>query len=135
MNNVTETLESSIISFANSLYAMNSEVKDLYSYYWGTSVNTLIAALASGTTPATTQVSGALSKTDFMDGITLVTALKDLFNNSAVSTSAYLTNAMILINGNYPAVSAVSQDIENMGLRLKTLGANIIALYKSGHNI
>lgn len=131
MNNVTATMETNLINLAQSFLWLNKEANDLYSYYWGTNVNTLISGLASGTTAATTASSGSLNKTNYQNGITLVTALMNFFGNSGVSTANYLVDAYGLINGSTPASSPVSNDVENIGSRLVILGNNCISYYKS----
>jgi len=135
MNNVTATMETNLINLAQSFLWLNKEVNDLYSYYWGTNVNTLISGLATGTTPATTASSGSLDKTNYTNGITLITALMNFFGNSAVTTANYLVDAYGLINGSTPASSPLSNDVENIGSRLVTVGNNCISYYKSSQDL
>lgn len=135
MNNVTMTIENNLKTFANSLHWMSAEAKDLYQYFWGTSANTLVGGLATDGTAATTQAGGALTKAQFTNGITLCTALNNFFGNAAVSQGGYLAIADTLINGNTPAGAALSQDVENIGARIKTLAAALIQLRKDADNL
>lgn len=135
MNNVTMTLENNLITLANSLDWISHEAKDLYQYFWGTTANTLVGALATDATPATTAAGGSLNKAQFTNGITLCTALNNFFGNSAVSQGGYQAIADTLINGNSPAGAALSNDVENIGLRLKALGGALIQLKKDADTL
>ena len=134
MNTVTSTLETNLVALANSLYLMSAEVTDIYQYYFGTSASTLVDALATGATAATSSGNGGLTKDQFEGGITLCESLIDFFGNSAVSTAAYIQHADKLINGSANA-TPLSNDVEVIGARLRDLGENVIQLKKDTANI
>lgn len=135
MNTVTQQIEDQLVSLMTSFYSMNREVIDLEHYYFNSNASTLVNALASGTTPATTSASGAFSKDEFISGITLLQELSDFFNNQAVSTSLYISTCDNLRNASHPAGSPLSNDVENIGSRIKTLVLNLIELSKTAPNI
>jgi len=130
MNNTTLTIENSLVSYANSLYAMSNEATDIVKLYFATTASTLVGALATDTTPAT--VTSALSKGQLINGITLLQQLQNFFGNAAVSSGDYMGTAQNLVNGDYPANATLSPDVENIGNRLKVVGQNAIQLSKDG---
>lgn len=133
MNKSTLLLETKIKAFCDSLLVMNNEVQDLDKFYFSSGASTLVSALSENGTPAT--VSTALTKSEVVGGITLTEALIAFFNDSAVSTSDYISLANNLIHGNDPAVSVVSADVEQVGIRLKALGENCVELNKQSIDI
>ena len=132
MNNITQTIEGQIINFMNSLYSMNNEVNDLVHYYFNTTATTLVSGLATNTTPAT--VATAIDKAQFINGITICQQLQNFFGNVAVAQTDYETYANGLINGSTPANTPLSNDVENIGIRLKALAQNVIQLKKDATN-
>lgn len=134
-NNVTQSLENNLISLASSLYSMNAEVKDIYQYYWGSDANTLVGALASGSTPATSGASGSLSKAQFLSGITIAEQVKNFMGNAAVSQGGYLGMCDTIRNANSPASPVLSQNVEDLGARMKQVVLNLIQLNKDASNI
>ena len=134
MNTITSQIEQQLITQCTTMLAMNQEVIDLSQYYFASPASGLINALPTADSPATTQNNGALSQSNFQGGITLVQALLAFFGNSSVSTSNYKTYANALINGSFPIVTPLSADVENIGGRLRTLGANFIQLGKDSAN-
>jgi len=133
MNSVTQTLESNIISLCGNFALMINEVNDLNDYYFNSTASSLINSVSGNTTAVT--VSSSLEKQEFVNGMTLVQNLVDFFGNAAVTTSNYLSTCDNLINGSVTASSVLSQDVENIGSRLKTLGQNLIVYWKTATNI
>lgn len=123
MNNATSNLETSIIEISQSLAFISSECADIGKYYFDSGASTLISALAENDTPAT--VSSALTKGEFVAGITLIQQLANFFGNSAVTQADYQSSSDNLMNGSNPANTALSQDVENIGNRLKVIGVNL----------
>ncbi len=130
MNSITQQIESQLIEQCTTMLAMSQEVSDLYQYYFASPASSLINALPTSTSPATTQNNGALSQSNFTGGITLAQALMNFFGNTSVSTSSYRQYADALLNGSYPISTPLSMDVENIGGRLRNLGANLIQLGK-----
>lgn len=135
MNTVTLDIENQLIAIATTLYSMNSEVVDIYQYYWGSNAHTLIDGLASGSTPATTGASGSYSKTDIINGITIMDTLQKFFGNQSVTQGGYLGVADSLRNSSTPASVPISNDVENIGARIKIVILNIIQLNKDMANV
>lgn len=135
MNNVTINLENSIVSYTTSLYFINQEAADIVKMYFATTASSLVSALATNSTPATTTGGGGLSKLQFVNGITICQQLQNFFGNAAVTTGDYFGNCETMVNANTPATTALSTDVENLGGRIAALAANLIQLNKDGNNI
>lgn len=133
MNNVTQQLETAITSYAGSLYFMYAEANDVVKAYFATTASSLISGLSTGSTPATVQT--GLNKTQYLAGITMLQNFQNLIGNAAVTTADYLGSAETLINGSNFATTQLSNDVESLGLRMKTFSQNLIQLEKDGTNI
>ncbi len=129
MSSVTEMLETNLKSMMSNYYILFLESADLYSLYWGTAINTDVAALATGTTGAT--VSSHLTKDEFILGLTLTEQLKNMFGNAAVTTGDYLQSTHLIVNGTASISVVVSNGVESMGDRLLALSHSCLNLYRS----
>lgn len=123
MNQATLNLETSITGIAQALAFISSEASTLNKYYFDSGASTLVNALATADTPAT--LASALTKGEVTNGITMIQELVDFFGNASVATGDYQSTADNLINGSNPIGAALSQDVENIGNRLKVIGTNL----------
>lgn len=127
MNNSTMTLQTRIKVITSGLMFVHALGLESYERYWGTSANTDIASLADG--DAVT-VASALTKAEFVSGISMAEAVKNFFGNVAVSNAAYMQTARKMTLGDNAAASVLSQEVESIGTMLMDLGTNMIELRK-----
>lgn len=127
MNNATMILQSRIKAIASGLMFANSLGIEAYDRYWGTSANTDISGLADG--DAVT-VASALTKAEFVSGITMAEAVKNFFGNAAIGNAAYLQTARKMTLGDNARTAVLTQEVESIGTMLRDLGSNLIELRK-----
>lgn len=128
MNNTSLVVETTITSIAGSLKNVRDESGELYKSYFATGSNTLVDGLSTGGTAAT--VSSKLTKTEFVNGISMLEQLNNFFGNAAVTQADYVASAINLTNGTTAAGAALSSDVENIGDRLRQMGRDLIEIKK-----
>lgn len=133
MNTIPTIIETAIAQMAASLKLISNEASDIEKAYFATGANALIGALATDGTAAT--VSTKLTKGEVVNAISLCQQVKNFFGNSDVTQDDYLVTIQNLLNGTNAANSALSQDVESIGERLKQLGADLLIHFKTAKNI
>lgn len=127
-NNVSLNLQRSMVSLATDLQNIKSDVDEIVKAYFSTTASSLVGA--AGANDSVT-VAAKLTKTKFINGITMAQQLQNLFTNSAVSQNDYAVTAHNLINGSDGAQAVLSQDVEVIGNKLVLLGTKSISMLKS----
>lgn len=129
----TKKIQIDIKSFMDGMLWLKETSKCIYDAYWDTDASTLVPALASGVSGAT--VESSLTKDEFVNGITFIEDLVDLFSNGAVSQADYLGTCNKLQYGSASITVPLSNATEALGTRLQTLGINCIGYYHDARNI
>lgn len=119
MNNITAVLEQEFKDFANNLSWVQQEAKDIDSAYFATDANTLVGALATGSTGASFDTK--LTKSQYQNAIGFIEQLNAFFGNAAVSTGDYINTIDNIIYGNAATPARVSDAAESLANRLKVL--------------
>ena len=127
MNITSLDLETQIGVWARSAKALSSQTNDVLSEYFSTDASAVADALSSASTPAT--LSTALTKAQVQNMIGTIQQLQKFFTNQAVTTADYLNSLENVLHGSHPVSVIVSQDLENVGVVLKSMASTMIGLY------
>lgn len=128
VNNVSQNVESNMKNIAGELSIVKQSADEIAKAYFSTSASSLVGA--AGSSDAVT-VSSKLTKTNYINGVTLAQELQKLFTNQDVTEGDYLSSAHNMVNGSTAAAQALSQDVEVIGNNIVLLAKKMIELRKS----
>lgn len=125
---VTLKLQHDIKDAIDTWVLLRQEAFDLYSLYWKTTVNSVVGALASGTTPASQQ--SKLTKTDALNAASLAEVLGTLFfENQAVATADRMVWLQGLTHG-LATPTLIDASVEDFCNRSKQLAQDCLTQYQ-----
>jgi hypothetical protein len=133
MIDVNKKLQIDIKSVVDSMILLKEESSDIYKAYWSTDANTQVGGLASGDDAATE--SSKLTKTNYLNGITLCEDLEDFFGNEAVTTTDYLQNCEKIRYSDAGTPTKLSEATEGLGERIQQVAIDCIVLLQQCRNI
>lgn len=134
MNTVTTALEASLASDSQQFLSLYREATDIVKAYFSTTATTLIGNVDLPNGDAVT-VSSKLTKLKFVQGITFCQQIQNLFGNEVVAGPAdYMSNLQQMLNGTTPALAPLSNDVEALGDRLKSMAGTVVEIYKRSKN-
>lgn len=99
------------------------EAGDIVKAYWSTEAQSTVSGLSNDTDPATYET--ALTKAEYLAGITMAEELEDMFLNEAVTTGDYAATSNKLIYGSAETPVKLNEATEEIGKRLKAFAENL----------
>lgn len=123
MNNTSAILEETIFTFMKAMAEISKETRAILRFNSATPAATLVEALASGDSPAT--VSTKLTKDQYKNMVGALIQIDNFFLNQAVQQGDYLNSIENVTNGSASLQSPLSQQVESVGERLKSIALNL----------
>ena len=132
MKNLTLEMQQEIASIMSLFRSMRNEGKDLTNMYFKANVSGDIAGLAGGDPAAK---NAKLTKTDIVNGFTMMDNLNNFWENTAVSMADYNATIQLILNGSAVLGTELSVAVENFADRLKIFSQNALNQFNSVRDI
>ena len=129
MFNETKVLQDKIYQIMVNMDWIFNEGQNIEKAYWATEANTYISGLSSDSDAAT--VDSALTKAEFVTGITFAGQMKNFFTNAALTQADYLATIENIKYADATGATAVPVCAEELGNRILALCNNAQTVFNS----
>lgn len=133
MYEVPKLLQVSIKEVVESMITIKEEVRDIVKAYWSTDANTLVSALENASDAAT--LSTKLTKSNYINAVTIVSELNDFFSNADVTQADHIQNCHLIKYSSAVTPTKLSESTEMIGERMLQVVLDCLEIFKKCNNI